>query len=178
MINEQKAILIIPFKNFQDEEYFTIKEELEKRGIKITTASSKIGQAIGMNGGATVVDKKLIDIVPEDYNAVIFIGGAGTLKYLDNKDSYQIINKAFLSRRIIAAICIAPLLLAKAGILRGRRATVWASSLNKVAARKIKEEGGIYLNQPVVQDGNIITGDGPSAAVKFAQTIISSLTKQ
>jgi protease I len=177
-MNEKKVTLVISPKNFQDEEYFVVKEELEKEGIKTMTASSKMGQAIGMNGGVTIVDKKLADIVPESYDGLIFIGGTGTLKYLDNKDSSRIINKALLSQKIIGAICIAPLLLARAGILKGKRATVWASSLNRTAVRGIKEEGGIYLDQSVVQDGDIITGNGPSAAIEFAQAIISSLTER
>ena len=177
-MNGKRVLLIIPPKNFQDEEYFVIKEELEKEKIEIITAGLKIGQVIGMNGGVTTVDKKLADIILESYDGLIFIGGTGTLKYLDNEDSYRIINKALLSQKIIGAICIAPLLLARAGILKGKKVTVWASSLNRAAVRGIKKEEGIYLDQPVVQDGNVITGNGPSAAIEFAQVIILSLTKR
>jgi len=176
-MNGKKIVLVISPKNFQDEEYFVIKEELEKKKIKTTTASSKIGRAIGMNGGVTTVDEKLDDITPEDYDGLIFIGGTGALKYLDNEDSYRAINKALSSQKIIGAICIAPLLLAKAGILKGKKATVWSSPLNRIAVRGIEEEG-IYLDQSVVQDGNIITGNGPSAAIEFTRVIVSSLTKR
>ena len=177
-MNEKKVILVISPKNFQDEEYFVVKEELEKEGIKTMTASSKMGQATGMNGGVVTVNKKLTDIVPENYDGLILIGGTGTLKYLDDKDSYRNINEALLSQKIIGAICIAPLLLARAGILKGKRATVWASSLNRTAVRGIKKEGGIYLDRSVVQDEDIITGNGPSAAIEFARAVISSLTKR
>jgi len=57
-------------------------------------------------------------------------------------------------------------------VLKGRKATVWQSPLDKSAVKILKEEGADYQKGPVVVDGKIVTANGPGAARKFAETII------
>lgn len=167
----KKAALIIAFRDFRDEEYFVPKEILEKAGIKLTTVSNQEGQAIGAEGGEAKVDMALENLNPSDFDGVIFIGGPGCLKYLDNENSYKIVRGVIKEGKLLAAICISPVILAKAGVLKGRRATVWNSPLDKKAILTLKDNGAFYKEEGVVVEGNIITADGPQSAKEFGETI-------
>lgn len=172
---KKTAAMIIAFRNFRDEEYFVPKEVLETAGAEITTVSTQIGEAIGADGGEAEVALSLEDLNVADFDAIIFIGGPGALKYLDQDESYQIAKGAISQGKILAAICISPVILAKAGILEGKRATVWSSALDKEPVRILQDHGANYQGNPVVVDGKIITGNGPAAAKEFGETIVSLL---
>lgn len=173
----KKAVIIIAFKDFQDEEYFITKDILEKAGVEVKTASNRIGAAVGSFGGETAVDILVKDINPTDFSAVVFIGGGGCLDYLDNEDSYQVCRETISRNKILASICISPMVLAKAGVLKGKKATVWNSSLDKYPIKTLEENGAIYEAKSVVQDGKIITANGPSAAEEFSQAILDALER-
>ncbi|MDD5606479.1 MAG: DJ-1/PfpI family protein [Candidatus Pacebacteria bacterium] len=170
----KKIIMIIAFRDFKDEEYFIPKQLFKKSGFIVKTASSEKGTAIGSEGGETKIDLLLEEI--KDFDALVLVGGQGCLKYLDNEKVYQLIQSAHLQEKLIAGICIAPVILAKAGILKQKQATVWNSSLDKSAIKILKENGAIFEQEfSVVQDNNIITAPGPSAVKDFAQAIINNL---
>lgn len=172
----KKIIMIISSKDFRDEEYFIPKEIFTRNRFEVVTASNKLGMALGVNGGDTSADILVSEIIVNDFDAVVFIGGPGTLKNLDNDDSYTLIKKTIEVNKILGSICISPVILAKAGILKNKKATVWSSPMDKTAVKILKENGSIYTDESVVIDGNIITADGPSSARLFAETIIDKLS--
>lgn len=173
--NVKKIAMIVAWKNYRDAEYFVTKENLEAGGAEITTASTQMGKAIGADGGEVEIDILESDLNLADFDAVVFIGGPGALKYLDNQISYALAEQTLAQGKILAAICIAPAILAKAGALQGKKATVWSSSLDKSAVKTLKENGAVYEKTPVVTDGKIITADGPSSSEAFAEAIINAL---
>lgn len=176
-LKEKNIAFLIAFRDFRDEEYFKPKEILEKAGAEIKTASTQIGLAVGADGGEVEVDLLIENLDPVDFDALVFIGGPGCLKYLDNENSYQVAKETVAQGKVLAAICISPTILAKAGVLEGRRATVWSSPMDKSPVRTLEDGGAIYQDEPVVVDGKIITGNGPAAAKKFGEVIIEALTK-
>ncbi len=171
----KKILMVIAFRDFRDPEYFIPKTAFEKAGFIIKTASNKEGIAVGADGGEAEVDVSIKDIDINGFNAVVFIGGAGCLKYLDNNDSYSLIKKAAEKKLFLAAICISPVILAKAGVLKGKRATIWSGPMAKEPIAILKANGALYQEAAVVVDGNIITANGPEAAIAFAETIIKHL---
>ncbi len=173
----KKAAIIIAFRDFQDKEYFGTKEVLERAGIKTTTVSTKKETAIGAYGGEVEVDLTLDEINAADYDAVVFIGGGGALKYLDNEICYKIARETMKVGKILGAICISPVILAKAGVLAGKRATVWSSPLDKGPIKILKENKAEYIDKDVVVDGKIITSNGPSSARKFGENIVKLLLR-
>jgi protease I len=173
-----KVVIIIAFKDFRDEEYFVPKEVFELAGIEVKTASTEKGKAVGADGGEAKVDLLVKEINPADFDAVVFIGGPGCLKYLDNETSYNLAREMVLLGKILAAICISPVILAKAGILVGKRATVWSSPMDKSPIKTLTERGATFEDKPVVTDGKIITGSGPVAAKDFAWKIARVLTEK
>lgn len=167
--------MVVASKGFRDEEYFVPREVVENAGFEVKVASDKPGVALGDDGGEVKVDYALNEVGPADYDAVAFIGGPGALKHLDNEASYEIARKAKNAGKLTCAICIAPVILAKAGILKGKKATVWTSSLDKSAKKTIEAKGAKFLDKNVVKHGKIITACGPKAAREFGGKINARL---
>ena len=163
----KKAALFIAFNNFRDEEYQITKETLEKAGIFVDTISTSKGIAKGMIEITTNVDKIIDEINLDDYDIIIFIGGSGVLNDLDNEKIHNIIRKFYSTKNKIAAICLAPVILAHSGILEGKKATVWEGAKDELIKNKV-----IYTAKPVEIDSNIITADGPNSTKEFAKKII------
>jgi protease I len=173
----KKVAIIIASENFRDEEYFITKEVLEKKGISVKTVCNKT-KAIGKFGGEAKADILINDFNVDDFDAVIFAGGNGAVKLLDNELSYGIIRRAMITKKIIAAICIAPTILAKAGILKNKRVTVWSNDMDKSAIKIIQLNDGIYERKnAIVKDGNIITAENAEFAEEFGEAIADELTK-
>ncbi len=174
-VAQKKAVLIIAYKGFQDLEYSATRMALEKNGINITIASSKTGEAIGKFGEKVKVDKKINEIRAEDFDAIVFIGGPGALEFVENRTAHQLAQETASKEKILAAICIAPEILAKAGVLSGKKATVWSDPLDQTPIQFLKAHGAEYIPEDVVADGKIITANGPPAAEKFGQKIVELL---
>jgi protease I len=169
----KKILFIIAFLDFRDEEYFIPKEILASAGFEIKTASNKQGTAIGADGGETKVDFLVSKVNIADFAAVVFIGGPGCLKSLNNEDSYKLIKETLAQNKLLAAICISPVILAKAGVLQGKKATVWTSAMDKTAVKILAQNGAFYQDEPVVVDKKIITACGPVAAENFTKAILT-----
>lgn len=175
ILQGKKIAMLIAFRDFRDEEYFIPKQILEEAGAEIKTASKERGTAIGADGGEAEVDFLIEEINPADFDAIVFIGGPGALKYLDNEKSYQLARETIKADKVLGAICIAPAILAKSGVLKGKKATVWSSVMDKSAVKILEENGAVFQKDSVVVDGKIITADGPGAAKEFAEALIELL---
>ncbi len=167
---KKKILMIIASQQFRDEELLVPKDYFEKNGCQVTIASSSLKPATGMLG-ATITPQVLIkDINPQNYDVTIFVGGYGAQEYWDNPLAHSIARTTLESGKNLAAICIAPVTLANAGLLNGKKATVWASEINQ-----LKANGAQVQSAAVVADGKIITASGPDAAEEFAETILRSV---
>ena len=167
----KKILIIIAPKNFRDEEYFIPKEIFLKEYFNITTASKDVTVAIGKLGGTTNINFDITKVNMENYDCLI--GGSGAMIYKDNKTIQNLILEAYKQKKLISAICIAPILLAYSGILKNKKATVWNE--DKEQEITLKDHGATYINQTVVIDKNIITANGPQAAEEFAKEIVKYL---
>jgi len=168
----KKIAIIIAFRNFCDEEYFIPRDIFLKAGLDVSTISSEKGIAIGGSGGEAEVDISFENFNFSEFDAIVFVGGPGAYKYIDDQSIWQIIRDAIKQGKILAAICIAPVILARAGVLEGRKATVWSSVMDKKPIHILEENGAEYQDKTVVQDGKIITANGPPSAQEFAETIL------
>jgi len=166
----KKALFIIAAKDFQEQEFSRPFSELSQSGVEITVASTVSGEAVGTDGAKARVDIQLADARVDDFDAIVFIGGPGASQYVDDPLAYSLAQEAMKKKKLVAAICMGPLILAKAGILKGKKATVFPT-----LAEQLKQEGVKYSAKPVERDGRIITADGPDSAVAFGQEIIKAL---
>lgn len=174
----KKILFIVAKKDFRDIEYFLPAEILRNNGYEIFVGSNdEAGQtALGTDGDQVRIDYNIDSLSVGDFDAIIFVGGPGALVHLDNEKSYQIARQAVKQGKLLTAICIAPVILAKAGVLSGKKATVWSSPMDKGAVKILEENGAIYTEAPVVKDV-LITANGPDAAEPFGQSLIQALWK-
>jgi len=167
----KKALLVIAPENFRDEELLHTKEELERAGVETKVASTITTEVRGMLGAKVTPEIKLEQIRVDDYDGIVFVGGSGASVYFKDKRAISIASEAFRKGKKICAICIAPVILANAGVLKGKRATVFPGEY----VQRIVSSGAIYKDKPVEVDGNVITANGPSAAREFGRAIARAL---
>jgi protease I len=165
------ALFIIAPKDFRDEELFITQAELEKNGIPTTIASLHAGECLGSKGGRAIATINLTDININDYSTCIFIGGIGSSIFFEDPTALALAQKTYAAQKTIAAICVAPVILAKAGILNQKKATVFSSEIET-----IENLGAYYTGMDVTVDGNIITAYGPQSALRFAKRIAEKIT--
>lgn len=165
-----KIAMIIASKNFRDEEYKIPKSIFEENNFIVTTASSHTKPSPGMLGAVIIPDILHAELVPKDYDAVVFIGGGGAREYFNDETAHKIAKDTLSAGKILGAICIAPSILANAGLLHGKKATVFNSEESNLA-----NKGAILKSADVVKDGNIITATGPHSAEEFGEEIIKAI---
>jgi protease I len=172
-VSPRKILMVIPHRDFQDKELSIPKSLLEKEGHKITIASSSLSEAKGMLGMKIKPDILLKTARAADYDAIIFIGGNGATQYFDDPEALSLAIEARKNDKIIGAICIAPVILAKAGLLENRKAAV-----SPYGKSELKKAGAVCSGNAVEVDGKIITGSGPAAAADFGKAILKALSSQ
>jgi|GEM_PF-154923 len=166
-------IMVIPQKDFKDKELFEPKTIFEMYGAKVTIASNTKDKAVGMDGGVVTPDMLISDIEVDKLDALIFVGGTGVIEYIwDNQDLKNLIIEAVSKDKLIGAICLAPVVLANAGVLKDKPATMypWDEQV-----KKLENGGARYIDQEVIEAGNIITGRNPDASKAFGLKIAKVL---
>ncbi|PIS47614.1 MAG: DJ-1 family protein [Elusimicrobia bacterium CG08_land_8_20_14_0_20_51_18] len=166
----KKVALFIAYQGFRDEEYAEPKRVLEAAGIKVDTVSTALGKARGKIKITADVDKLVKDVRPEEYSCLALVGGPGALEQLDTPEIHGLFSGFLASGKPIAAICISPVILGRAGLLKGRKATVWEGG-----AEELKKAGAVYTGNGVEIDGKIITADGPASAAEYGRAIVEMI---
>lgn len=165
-----KILMIIAQKGFRDEEYQIPYDYFIEKEISVDVASEQKGQCIGQLGLFVDSDIALKDVVIQEYFAVVIVGGQGAGTLFGNSDVERILKEAKEQNIVISAICYSPAVLAHAGILKGKKATVWNGDGKQ---EEILIQGGAeFVDEDVVTDGLVVTANGPSAALKFAEEVV------
>jgi len=164
-------VLVVAQKDFQDKEFSDTKDALQKAGFKCDVAAKTIDPAEGKFGLKLMPDLTIEDAIDslDMYAGIVFIGGPGATVYIDDPDALSLAKRCFDKGKVTAAICIAPMILANAGILKNKNATVWDG--DKEQSAYFAKNSIRYTGQDVSVDGNIVTGNGPMAARKFGEAI-------
>jgi len=167
-----KILMIIAPENFRDEEYFEPKKIFEEEGFSVATASTKTGEIKGMLGGIAKADLMIEDARAEEYDAVLVVGGRGASVFFNDKKLHSLLQSFYKQGKLTTAICVSPTTLANAGLLEGKRATVWA---DEELIEKLRDRGAKYTGLAITIDGQIVTANGPKAAKEFGREIVNIL---
>jgi protease I len=163
-------LMIVAPEGFRDEELLEPKKIFENHNANVKIASKGVSVARGKLGAKIDVDYDIDEVIMQDYDAVVFVGGPGAAVYFDDETAHSIAREALEEDEILGAICIAPVILANAGLLKGKKATVFPSG-----ADDLKKNGAKYTGKDVEADGKIVTANGPAAAKKFGEKIAEML---
>jgi len=172
---KMKVLMIVAPGNFRDEELFEPKKILEENGVEVVVASIKEGEFTGMLGGK-IYAKSLDDVNLEEFDGVILVGGTGVIEnnLFENEKIHEVVRYFYENGKVVGAECVSPAILAKSGILNGKKATVWK---DEKFINMLKEGGAEYVEENVVVDGKIITGAGPFAAKEFGEKYLELLNR-
>lgn len=151
-------------EGFEEIEATTTIDILRRAGINVTTAGLPSSIVRGSRGVRIIADVKMDDVNFDKFDGMILVGGDPGWKNLSmSKRIIDAVQKYNGSKKTLAAICAAPCILAKAGILADRRATIYPGMERELPRPR---------SDKVIADGHIITSQGPGTAVDFALKIV------
>ena len=168
----KNVLMVVAPKDFEDVEFYAPKTLLEVNGANVTVAST-VSTALGLNGTTYNTDIMISNAKATDYDAIVIVGGTGVISSLwDDKDLRNLIKEADKEKKTIAAICAAPPILARAGLLKNKKATMfpWSDGI-----KELTQNGANYVDEEVVVSGNIVTGRNPDASVAFGLKLCEEL---
>jgi len=166
------VLMIIAQHGFRDEEFLIPKEILVNEGHGVKVASVARAAATGMLGAKVMPDFAAHEANVDFFDAIIVVGGAGSPALAKNQDVINLVQKANAKGKILGAICLGPMTLAKAGLLSGKKATVFKS---RDGLDSLRDGKAIYVPEDVVQDGRLVTACGPEAANDFGRKLVEML---
>lgn len=163
-------IVLFLAEGFEEVEALTTVDYLRRMNIEVDMVSINRNRIIkGAHDIEVITNISIEEIDIDNYDGVVLPGGMpGASNLRDNEKVIEIIKLLNEKNKLIAAICAAPIVLAKADIINGKNITSYLGFEEELIS-------GNYINQAVVVDGNIITSRGPAYAVDFAIEIVRYL---
>jgi len=169
-----KILIAVAPEKFRDEELAEPVAALQKAGIAYDIASTRRGLCAGMLGMKVQATLSFEEVDPLQYEGLLIVGGAGAQEHLWDDDILVTLAKYFQeSGKVVAAVCLAPVVLARAGVLKGKKATYFNTP---VSFREMRAGGAVLVDKPVVADLRIVTANGPSAAKEFGEAVVRALS--
>ncbi|MDR1460820.1 MAG: DJ-1/PfpI family protein [Campylobacteraceae bacterium] len=154
---------------FEEIEAISVADILRRGGLDVIIAAILTKEVVGAHGVKVIADTLFDDIKDFDFDAIVLHGGNLGYKNLAKSDKLlELLRKFDEKNKLIGAICAAPYVLAKAGIIKNSYTCYPSIEL------EIKKSGYID-NKSVVIDGNIFTSRGPATAIEFALELLKKL---
>ena len=153
-------------EGFEEIEAMSVISVLRGNGITLDTVGIAGGIVSSESGTKVVTDRRLPDIREEEYDGIVIPGGRGCNGLERSKAIMDMIRYFNDNGKLVAGICFAPMVLAKAGVLDNRKATVYPGHEKEIPYPR---------SEKVVVDGNVITSQGPANSLEFALTIVERL---
>lgn len=150
----KKAVIIVG-PRFQDHEFIYPFYRIQEAGFDLDVATKDKEEVLGDFGTKAMPTMATSDLSARagQYDLVFLPGGAKSLeKVRQDQDVIKFIRDSFAQNKVIGSVCHGSQLLISAGVLKGKKATGYYS-----IADDIRNAGAEYLNQPVVEDGNLVT---------------------
>lgn len=162
-------------QDYEDSELVEIIRAMSDFGaVVIIIGSGSNVSYRGMRGKARIkADSKAGDVQADQLDALVIPGGYAPDRMRMQKPMVDLVKKAHESGRIVAAICHGPQLLISAQIVKGRRVTSWPS-----VAIDLVNAGATWVDEPIVEDGNIITAGKTVDLPRFNKAVIDAMRKK
>jgi len=172
-----KILFIVPAKDFKDDEYFQTKAFMEEAGAATAICSNEDGEVTG-SGGKTVHAVSLTEPRTSEFAGVVVVGGLGSQKHLwENGLAHKALRMMERDRRPMMGLSQSSVVLAKAGLLKGRKATV---PIGPDTLKAFKDCEVKFEKKPLVIDGDYVTTDGsepPERAAKVLSGLVEDRRK-
>jgi protease I len=169
-----KRVAMLVEDEFEDRELTGPLEALRAAGATVTLVGPTAGTDFKGKRGVAAVTSDLSAGAArmKDFDALVIPGGHAPDKMRMRHAMVDLARDAMDAGKPVAAICHGAQVLISANALRGRTLTCWPS-----IAIDVKNAGGLYVDKPVVEDGNLITSRKPDDVPVFSQAIIRALAR-
>jgi protease I len=167
---KNSILIFLPAKNFSEEEYQVINRVFVKAGKQVFISSDSNTICSGDKDLKVKADTNIYNVNVNNFSAFVLIGGKGSKDYWDNENLHRIVKDFKSSGKIVSAICSAPVILARAGLLSNFPATCWSEDKNELIKSGIQ-----YQDRSVVVEKNVITANGPRSAEQFAESVLNMI---
>lgn len=174
---EGKRIAALVGDGYEESELTEPRRTLEDAGAIVTIvgidekARQKIRGKRGLDEGASVRAEELVaDVTAEDFDALLIPGGTSPDHIRTNKEVQRLVREFDAAKKPMFIICHGPQVLISAQVVRGRQLT-GAHAI----ADDIRNAGGLYRDQPVVQDSNWVSSRTPEDLPQFNRAILEKL---
>lgn len=164
-----KRVLVPLAEGFEEIEAVTIIDVLRRAGVRVDVASLGDKRVVGSHGIAVEADTSIDHARAGEYDLIALPGGMpGTLHLRQDPRVLRLVREMASTDKHVAALCAAPSVLAEAGVLNRRHATVHPSAASFLTDAKIEDAR-------VVRDGRIVTGKAAGTALEFAFALVEAL---
>ncbi|MBR3249844.1 MAG: DJ-1/PfpI family protein [Clostridia bacterium] len=175
---KNKKVAVVLANGFEEGEALFVVDIMRRSGIQCDTISIDKITVEGSHGIKVKADRLIKEVNKESYRMLVLPGGQPGADNL--RDCGEIIawvkNFANDDSKWIAAICAAPQVLAKAGVIKGKKVTSYPNEKYRQILKEGKYIDNIEeMNEMVVVDGNIITSRGPATTMPFAYKLVEAL---
>lgn len=166
------GVLIGP--KFEDVEYNKPSKAFKEAGHDLTTIGVKGGQTVVGKEEKTrvIVEKSANDVSVNDFDAIFIPGGCSPDKLREDQNVVKFVKEFVETNKPVFAICHAPQLLITAQVIEGRKVAGWKSII-----QDIKNAGAEFIDEEVVEDGNIISSRGPDDIPAFTEVSLKKIDK-
>jgi protease I len=169
----ERRIAILVENEFEDREVMGPLDALRAVGAQVVIVGPTAATEFRGKRGQVLISEIAAGAARiADFDALIIPGGYAPDKMRLRHAMVDLVRDAMAAGKPVAAICHGPQLLISANALRGRTVTCWPS-----IAIDVKNAGGLYVDQPVVENGNLITSRKPNDVPQFSEAIIRALSK-
>jgi protease I len=170
-----KRIALLIEEGFEAREVSEPRETLAAEGAEVVLVGASARAEYRDKARATSVSADLAAGTArmKDFDAIVIPGGHAPDKMRMRHAMLDLVTAAMADGKPVAAICHGPQVLISANVLRGRTLTCWPS-----IAVDVKNAGGLYVDRPVVRDGNLITSRKVDDLRFFNEAIIEALNGQ
>jgi protease I len=169
-----KRVALLVEDEFEDREVTEPVRKLRAEGVEVVLVGPIAGRTYRGKRGETSATADLAAGAArmKDFDAVLIPGGYAPDKIRMRHAMVDLVRDAMATGKPVAAICHGPQVLISANALRGRTITCWPS-----IAVDVKNAGGLYVDRPVVEDGNLITSRKPDDLQVFCEALLKALGK-
>jgi protease I len=168
------VLVYLPQQLFNEQEFEPALRRLSLAGVDTRLVASDSGVAVSMSQLVVRLDLALRDVNVADYAGIVLVGGSGAAIYWDDSLLQARCREFAGSGKVVAAIGIAPVTLARAGVLKGRKATVFRDA---TTVEWLRQAGARYSFNGVVADRGVITAVSSEQARAFGQAVASAVLK-
>lgn len=162
-----KNILLPLVDGFEEIEAVTCIDVLRRAGLSVVTAGIPGTMVKGSRGVKLTTDRKLEDVNMNQFDGLILVGGdPGYRNLARSQKVLRAVRDFGTGGKLLAAICAAPAILARAGLLENKLATIYPGMEREIP----RPRGG-----RVIVDGNVITSQAPGTAMEFSLKIVETL---